>query len=176
VWDWKVLSGIACIFIASLVGNVVALLCINISIGYCVFATVCAWACIIGEQWAGLEWWMLATGDLALYRYLNDPTRNLYQHCLNSEVAWCLIGEGRHWPHFYSLKLPTHLTDWHYLCDLPYVAAELPSKKPAITTTYLLDMAIPTPTRDPLLQHMFAYLIPRRDALPSHIVETIAGE
>jgi hypothetical protein len=37
-------------------------------------------------------------------------------------------------------------------------------------------MAIPTPTRDPLLQHMFAYLNPRRDALPSHIVETIAGE
>ncbi|RYN42743.1 hypothetical protein AA0112_g1356 [Alternaria arborescens] len=36
-------------------------------------------------------------------------------------------------------------------------------------------MAIPTPIRDPLLQHMFAYLNPRRDELPSHIVETIAG-
>ncbi|CAG5182901.1 uncharacterized protein ALTATR162_LOCUS10391 [Alternaria atra] len=36
-------------------------------------------------------------------------------------------------------------------------------------------MAIPIPTRDPLLQHMFAYLNPRRDALPSHVVETIAG-
>ena len=33
------------------------------------------------EQWAGLGWWMFATGDLALYRYHNDATRNLYQHC-----------------------------------------------------------------------------------------------
>jgi hypothetical protein len=87
----------------------VALLCINIGIGYCLFATVYAWAGITGNQFAGLGW--LATGDLALYRYLNDPTRNLYQHCLNSEVAWCVIGEGRRWPHFCSLKLPTHLTD-----------------------------------------------------------------
>jgi hypothetical protein len=36
-------------------------------------------------------------------------------------------------------------------------------------------MAIETPTRDPLQQYMFAYLNPRRDALPSHVVETIAG-
>lgn len=158
-------------FIVSLEGNEAALLCINKHFVLYFFRRYTP-----GQAAPRSRRWVLVTGGLASYWYHNDNTRNLYQHHLNPEFAWSLIGEDVCWPRFCLATMPTHQTNCPKLFDLPFAAADTPSNIPSIHIIRLLSMAVPTPIRDPLLQHMFAYLNPRRDELPSHIVETIAGE